>query len=116
MGIITKARTRGQKAVYWERDCSGPDEFGSDTYLAPIELEVRWDDKMQKVVNSEGDEVISSAQVMVDRDCRHGKLKKATLDSLTDHDPEENEDVFDVLGMEIIPNFRNTETLYIAML
>lgn len=120
MGVISKVRNKGQKAVYWARKTTlglpSSDTYGKPQFNAPIELSVRWDDKTERVVGANSEEVLSVAQVMVDRDVSNGLLKKGTLASLTSHDPQDNTNVFEVQAMQITPNFKNTETLYVAYL
>ena len=76
MGIITKARSQVQKCVWWEQD--DKDEYGNETFKAPIEIDCRWDDKTTKVITTDGDEKVSTASVMVDRMMKPGDKQNQT--------------------------------------
>jgi hypothetical protein len=56
---------RHQWMVYWEY--IGQDTYGLPTVSEPVELLVRWIDKIAQVVDPTGNTVQSSAQVVTDR-------------------------------------------------
>lgn len=56
-------RQRCQKAVYWGAPRS--DGRGGQTFGTPIELLVRWEAKMQTIVDHEGQQTTASANVTV---------------------------------------------------
>ena len=68
MSIITKVLR--QKAVYWPP--GDRDKYGRNTFGSPVEIKCRWDDKIQEVVQEDGSETMSVAEVMVDRDLAVG--------------------------------------------
>lgn len=55
-----------QPAVYWAP--TGNDGYGAKTYAAPVEIKVRWHDKLQVVTDTYGKEVISKAEALVTQD------------------------------------------------
>ncbi len=55
-----------QKATYWAKGAS--DGFGGYTFVAPVSLDVRWEEKNELVINDKGEQVVSHARVFVDRD------------------------------------------------
>lgn len=85
-----------QDAVYWP--ANGVDEFGKPTWGSPEAIRCRWDDKQETFVNANGDEEVSRARVMVDRDiAAKSVLFLGTLDDVTDvENPKENEGAWEV--------------------
>lgn len=63
---------RCQKCVYWEAD--GFDEYGKFKFLDPVELEVRWVPVTRVVADKKGNEITTSADVVVDQDVLLGSL------------------------------------------
>lgn len=51
-----------QPAVYWAPE--GADGYGGIRYSAPREVKVRWEDKVTKVSDGRGEEIISRAVVL----------------------------------------------------
>lgn len=95
-----------QTAVYWAP--AAIDGYGSQTYGTAAEISVRWADKTQLVVNSQGQDEVSSAAVMVGQDVElEGYLylgTEADLDS--DHtDPTQ------IAAAKKIIRFEKTPTL-----
>lgn len=113
MSIITKMRR--QKAVYWKR--GEPDEFGKFGFEDPVEIDCRWEGQVGSVRNEKGELVSSKGTVYVDRKMYLGDmLKQGEMDSDTPVDPSGQPEIFEIQGFEEIPNFKATETLYIAHL
>ncbi len=122
MSIIK--RMRKQTAVYWSQ--SGVDAYGARQYNAPIEIDVRWDDKASQYVNKEGEQVASRGTVYVGIDVKPGDMllkgiliadssSSGTADILTPEDPKEA-GAWEIQQFASIPNLRNTETLRICYL
>jgi hypothetical protein len=63
VGILESMRR--EWCVYWEY--SGQDRNGKDTYLDPIEIKVRWEDKAEQDFLPNGQEVMIKSTVYVDR-------------------------------------------------
>ena len=116
MGIITKAYSQGQFAVYWAK--TGTDRYNKSTYDTSIEIPVRWDDEIKEFQDDEGRTVISSAMVMCDRDLLLGSmLWLGRIDDVTDPlVPRNNSGAREVRRFDKIPNLKNTETLRLAYL
>ena len=56
---------RYQKAVYWE--ASGLDDYGNATVLTPVELDVRWEDIYEEVLDPVGTTIALDAMIVVDQ-------------------------------------------------
>jgi len=79
-------RMRKGYAVYWA--VSAANAYGGHSYVAPVEIRCRWDDEQSMVRDNEGNEVVSSATVYVDRDLTFavdgwGYLYKGRLSSIS---------------------------------
>lgn len=113
MSLIKKMRK--QKAVLWTK--GPPDEFGSISFAAPVQIKCRWEDKRGQVLNKQDEKAPSMATVYVDRPVQIGdKLKKGALDTNTPLDPREDRDAFEIQGWAETPNLKAKETLYEAYL
>ena len=109
MSVITTMRN--QTAVYWAP--AAPDGFGGRAYLAPVQLECRWDGMQERFTDVDGDEVLSKGVVYPDRLLEiNGYLKEGTLESATSDNPLEEDGAFEIRGRATTPNFKNTEVLY----
>jgi hypothetical protein len=94
----TKAAERAlkQKAVYWA--LNGYDRFGKVSYATPIEISCKWENLKEQFIDPNGDRQISNAKLIVDRDLEiKGKLKQGELDSTIENDPEDNDDVWEIM-------------------
>jgi hypothetical protein len=118
MGVIT--RMKKQKAVYWKR--STADRYGADTYEDPVEIACRWDGQMAAVESAVGEETSAADAVYPDRPVFIGDLLwLGTLEAwnaLGIDNPLQAEPVpaKPVRNVQTIPNFKNTEILYIVRL
>lgn len=95
-----------QEAWYWVDDAAVPDGFGGFTYKAPEKIKCRWDDKIQLVRNQNGEEVTSSAEILVIQDVKLG----GTLQLLEDPEeeiPTEPTNGYTVLQVAKTPLFRS---------
>ena len=102
---------RRQWAVYWEYD--GQDRFGKDTYKDPIEIKVRWEDKLEQDFLPSGQEVMVKSTVYVDREMSLGGV--IWLGLLVDSPvtpPEHNK----IKVFRVIPKKNAREFLRIARL
>jgi hypothetical protein len=67
--------------VWWQK--TGKAGFGKPIVLDPIEIYGRWVEKQGKII-SQGEEVVTSAEVLVDRDMAIGDwLWKGSLSALS---------------------------------
>lgn len=66
-------RNLRQDITYWAPAYGGAtNDFGHTTPQPPTLIKGRWEDKVQQVRKSNGDEIISMAEVLVDRDLEVG--------------------------------------------
>ena len=108
-------RMRKQYAVWWER--LPADRYGKFTWAEPVEVRCRWDDSGSEYRTMKGQVEISQATVYPDRIMRQGdKLRKGEMETDETLDPTTLDEAFEIQRFEQIPNFRNTETLFIAHL
>jgi len=89
MGWISRLTQKaGQTAVYWEPD--GKDSYGQPTFKEGREISVRWIDKAELFLDSNGEQKVSRAHVHVLEDLEiFGLLYKGNLTDLTTpNDPQ----------------------------
>ena len=115
MSIIKKMRK--QKAVWWQRSAL-PDQYGTYSYAAPIEIDCRWDDTTQEYRHPKGQVEMSNAVVYVDREMAVGDmLMKGEWESDTPDNPLElDSGVFEIQRFDNNPNIKATEFLLTAFL
>ncbi len=114
MSLITDMRL--QAAVWWSRS-QVPDESGTFSFAAPVQIECRWEDKLMEVLDAQGQKTLSSSTVYVDREMGVGdKLKFGSIDSETMDDPVEDREAFSIIRFEKLPDFSAEETLLTAYL
>ncbi len=95
-----------QDAVVWESD--GYDGQGNRKYRPPRGVKVRWDDIVENVVNQKGEEVLSSAKILVTEHLMLGW--RIWLGSLGDApDNPVRAKVPEIMRVERSPEFRSTE-------
>lgn len=94
-----------QDAVLWLPD-GGKDAAGNPSYHDPEEIKCRWDSIESIVVTAEGEERVSSSQILVDRDApRHSLLLLGRLqDVLNPEEPRKNDGVQEVLRFDKHPD------------
>lgn len=113
MSVITSMRR--QKAVYWKQGPLGV--TGQPTFLAPVEIDCRWEDESVEFLNNNAERLASKAVVYVDRDMQEKDvLMLSTLNSAVLDDPFDNANAFSVRGFASLPNFKATEFLRTAYL
>lgn len=93
MSIISASRT--ETAIWWQ--ATGKDEWGAPTFASPVEIECKWIQQRRRYVSQQGDDVVSDATVMVDRDVANGDyLQLGELDSTTPDSPIGEDDAYPV--------------------
>jgi hypothetical protein len=102
-------KMRKQNAVYW-----APLEINTNgewTYDEPVQLKVRWEDRVEEVKLQ-----ASKALVYVDRELVvQGVLWKGKISELEDEDnPFANPGAFAIQTFMMIPTLNNRYTLYLA--
>ncbi|MHA1344984.1 MAG: hypothetical protein ACTSO3_01155 [Candidatus Heimdallarchaeaceae archaeon] len=101
-------RVMKQKAVWWESTSLG--EFGKPSYTTPVEIDCRWEDVAEEFINPSGDQEISRAKLIVDRDVKvKDKLKLGELDSNIEDNPNDNEDVWEILQFGKVPYIKGNK-------
>lgn len=81
-----------QTAVYW--GSPQEDGYGGKTYDDPIEIRCRWEDSVQVVSASNGEEIISRAVVFTDTDLEeNGLLYLGTMEDLISSSGESSGEV-----------------------
>lgn len=106
MGITDHiGRLLKQRAVYWGSPT--PDGYGGYAWATPVEVNCRWQEGVKVVVTSDGKEVISTAQVWVDRDMSEGDMlwlgSLSSLTSAQQADPTTLQDAYTVKRVEKTP-------------
>lgn len=95
-----------QTAVYWGNP--QPDGQGGNTFDAPVELSVRWEDGFKKIVDAKGVEIISTAMVYVPIDLNIGGWLwlGELVDISSGQQPQETEGAKEVRVFTKFPNLR----------
>lgn len=121
MGIIDTSRR--QTAVYWPlqgEDSGGSDfdGYGKPLYSDPIEIRVRWEDKNEQILLSDGTTYFSRATITTGIDVvLDGALFLGELTDLTsESDPLSNNGAWPIKKFDKLPNLKNTEILRTAFL
>ncbi len=112
MSIIT--RMLRQQGIYWS--LAGTDADGQPTWNDPIQIKVRWEDKLHEVGDKEGERQEPMGRVYVDRDVTIGSyLLLGEITSSLNSDPRAA-GAYRIAAFEQLPNIRATETLRTAFL
>ena len=119
MGIENNiARMCKQKAVYWSPLVSNGS--GGMTFSDPIEIDCRWERKIELIENNQGKEVISRASIYTTTSLvEQGYLLLGTLDDL-DSDgvdrPREVLNTYEIKKVDASPSMKGDVYLYKAYL
>jgi len=104
-----------QKAVWWK--AGDLDRFGRPSYLAPVEVPVRWEEKTEQARTPEGTFLKFTTEVFVDRVMEEGdRLKLGPIESNTPDDPTEDQLAIRIQMFKITPDAQNRTTVYCAYL
>lgn len=95
-------RNRKQTATRWTS--SGLDLYGNSSWIKSS-VKVRWEDKQEKAVDSQGKDIVSKAIVYAGEDFKIGDY--LYLGTSIDISPPE--DAFRVRGLNKIPNLKATD-------
>ncbi len=105
-----------QDMVYWRM--AGNDGEGGFLYDDPVELKCRWEEKIEQVVTTMGEETVSRAKVFVDRKLTEGSyIYLGTLDDSTignDLKPESTEGSMRILSTSAIPSVDGRTVVYMV--
>jgi hypothetical protein len=111
MSIIT--RVLRQDAVYWAPNSTLGYDGKPEGFDAPIAVKVRWTDEEKFHVLESGTQVISQSEVMINIDVKkEGYLWLGDLSEVSGvTNPREQENAWEIMRFEKIPNLRATEFL-----
>lgn len=109
-------RMRRQQAVYWPPDVPGDD--GTRTFAAPVQLRVRWEDKVQEVTDETGTTFVSKSTVYTGEDvATGGAIMLGTLFDVTDAaDPFAHAGAVEIKRFDKFPTLRADDFLRTARL
>lgn len=72
-----------QTAVYWGSPAD--DGYGGFTFDSPVEIPVRWDEKHELITASNGEQIVTKAEIFVNQDVDvNGYLFLGNLTALSD--------------------------------
>jgi hypothetical protein len=96
-----------QDLTYWPPATEGAtNDFGHPILQDPVLIKGRWEAKTQQIRRSNGEEVVSSAQVWTDQDVEpSGYLAQGDL---TDQ-PEPPEEAYEIQDFQKSPDLRNLD-------
>lgn len=112
------ARMRKQKCVLWA--VSGKNRHGENTYDNAIEIPCRWEDRKTEMVDADGNRVIVSSVVSIDREVALGSvLKFVKLTELepgqdSSENPEVIKDANSVKVMQTLPNADCNKNMFVV--
>ena len=96
-----------QPAVYWEYN--GVDGFSNPSFLDPVAVNVRWDEKTEVISDSQGREYVSRAQILTPDDMKEQSyIWLGDLDEVPEGDPRNIENAFEIKKMDRTPLFKST--------
>jgi len=95
-----------QTAVYWERKSSNG--YGGFTYETPVEIKCRWDANSKLVLNDKGEQVVISAEILVNQELDVGGLLfLGTLDDLDSSLTHEGVETHPIIAFPKNPLFKS---------
>jgi len=114
--VRSAVKAMNQKAVYWAP--AGPNEFGKPTWENPVEIDCRWTDKQEEFIDPNGEQQMSRAKLIVDRDILvQGVLWLGLLINVVDSDdPKNNDGAWEILLYSKLPDKKGTRFLRQAYL
>lgn len=93
--------------TYWSK--SGSNDFGQESFDAPVKIFGRWTDRVEAVRKPTGEEVTSRAIVFLSEDVEpDGYLAKG--DHISEPDPTNVDDAFPIVAFATLPDVRYLET------
>lgn len=112
-------RNLKQKAVWWQ--ATGRNRHNETTFADAVEIDCRWENKVQLVKDADGKEIISKAQVFHDKNVdERDYLFEGTLsdlDSAAEEDPYQATGAYEVKSKDDMASLgKSTKTLKIAYL
>ena len=107
MSLIS--RMRKGDAVYWPP--ASFNDFGRAVVGAPVAIKCRWEDKVEKFTDAQGDDAMSKAMIYVSQVCQLGGYLFQGLLADAPADPTVAKDCFIIRKFDNLPNLRYTERL-----
>ncbi len=89
-----------QVATYWSPGV--PDGFGGFTYDAPVELNCRWEDRVEVMTDTEGTQFVSKARIFLEDDVVHEGYLFLGVSTATD--PQKVDDAYKIRVFAKIPD------------
>jgi len=89
-----------QTATYWQ--VTGYDGYNEPVFAAPVQIRCRWEYRVEKVQNDDGQEVVSKARVFLDREVSTDDF--IALGTFADADPRRVFGAWRVLTFRSIPS------------
>lgn len=108
-------KNMNQTFVYWGSPVN--DGSGGFTFAAPVEIKGRMEDCMEIVRSKDGRELVSTAQVFVDRELdMDGYLVEGNLDTYAAVNPQDIAEAFQIMTKGSSPNLAGTiELLWVKI-
>jgi len=102
--------------VYWP--LLSLDEFGKPRWDEPMEIDCRWEDHEQEIIDANGDTIISKAYLIVDRDLTiKGVLWLGELCDIGSSDnPKSNPGAWEIIHFKKMTDFKGRKYLREAYL
>ena len=98
-------KLKKQKAVYWANPVN--DGFGGYTYDAPVQLMVLWEDKQEKFMSVDMEELLSSSVVHTNQDVEiGGMISLMALADLSSSELPADNDAIEIKAFNKTPDHR----------
>jgi hypothetical protein len=110
MSFLTK--NHKQTVVYWALDAK--DKWGNRTFVAPVELAARWEDRQDLFIDASGRESVSKAFIFLGQDVDLGGFlflgELSDIDSSVDEtNPKNVSNSYEIKAGGKIPNTKATD-------
>lgn len=89
-----------QEATYWE--LLGVNGYNEPEFALPVKVDCRWENRINKIQNDEGVEVVSNATVFLDQVVKVGDY--LALGDIAEDNPHDAVDAHRVLGYGEVPS------------
>lgn len=110
--MIDFASKMNQAVTYWAQ--TGYDLFGKGTFSSPVALDARWEDSAELFIDKHAQETVSKSKVFLAQDISlEGYLLLGTSVAA---DPTVVPLAYEVRQIKRIPDLRNLQQLYVAIL
>lgn len=104
-----------QKAVYWPPSTN--QGYGGQTYLDPVEVDVRWTEGQEKFIANNAEEMISKAYILAETDFENnGRMLLGTLTGLSSSQNPDDDGALLIMAFAKIPTKKADQFLRKAWL